>query len=137
MTSLRRHASALMLACVMALTFGTSAVRGAELVMFESDFCEWCAAWHAEIGPIYPKTSEGRRAPLRTVDLHDERPKDLADIPDNVKNELEIIPVSRAGEVLERALVRKPEPIDWVEPVDQPAASGAVAESGEATTVAH
>ena len=45
--------------------------------MFESDTCEWCDAWHAEIGPIYPKTGEGRRAPLRTVDIHDPRPSDL------------------------------------------------------------
>ena len=54
--------------------------QAAELVMFESEICEWCDAWHAEIGPIYPKTDEGKRAPLRTVDIHDARPADLADI---------------------------------------------------------
>ncbi|MEM9440101.1 MAG: hypothetical protein AAGA73_06620 [Pseudomonadota bacterium] len=54
--------------------------QGAELVMFESKICEWCDAWHAEIGPIYPKTDEGKRAPLRTVDIHDARPGDLTDI---------------------------------------------------------
>ncbi|MEL6962281.1 MAG: thioredoxin family protein [Pseudomonadota bacterium] len=48
--------------------------------MFESKICEWCDAWHAEIGPIYPKTDEGKRAPLRTVDIHDARPGDLTDI---------------------------------------------------------
>ncbi len=48
-----------------------------ELLMFESDSCEWCDAWHAEIGPIYPKTSEGKVAPLRTIDVHDPRPSDL------------------------------------------------------------
>ncbi|MGI9434837.1 MAG: thioredoxin fold domain-containing protein [Geminicoccaceae bacterium] len=52
----------------------------AELVMFESDACEWCDAWHAEIGPIYPKTGEGKIAPLRTVDIHATRPADLTHV---------------------------------------------------------
>lgn len=49
----------------------------AELVMFEQANCEWCEAWREEIGPIYPKTDEGRKAPLRQVDIFDERPADL------------------------------------------------------------
>jgi hypothetical protein len=49
----------------------------AELVMFESALCEWCEAWHAQIGDIYPKTAEARVAPLRRVDLHGPRPTDL------------------------------------------------------------
>jgi thioredoxin-related protein len=49
----------------------------AELLMFESDSCQWCRVWHAEIGPIYPKTSEGKKAPLRTVDIDAPRPDDL------------------------------------------------------------
>lgn len=49
----------------------------AELVMFESDLCEWCEMWHAEIGVVYHKTEEGRAAPLRRVDIHDPRPADL------------------------------------------------------------
>ncbi|MGI9487699.1 MAG: transcriptional regulator, partial [Geminicoccaceae bacterium] len=36
--------------------------------------------WNEEIGPIYPKTIEGRRAPLRRVDIHAARPDDLRDI---------------------------------------------------------
>jgi ATP-dependent Lon protease len=39
----------------------------------------------------------------------------LADIADNVKGALEIVPVSRMDEVLAHALVRKPEPIEWDE----------------------
>ena len=54
--------------------------EAAELLMFESDDCVWCKAWNAEIGPIYPKTAEGRRAPLRRVDIHAKRPDDLLDI---------------------------------------------------------
>lgn len=52
----------------------------AELVMFESKTCPWCARWHKQIGPIYPKTAEARCAPLRRVDIHAPRPADLAAI---------------------------------------------------------
>lgn len=52
----------------------------AELVMFEEEGCPWCATWDREIGPIYPKTTEGRRAPLRRVDLHGSWPADLPDL---------------------------------------------------------
>lgn len=51
-----------------------------ELVMFEQDNCYWCEVWFEEIGPIYPKTSEGARAPIRRVDIHDPMPDDLAHI---------------------------------------------------------
>jgi len=40
-------------------------VRAAELVMFEDPGCPWCRRWHAEIGPAYPRTVEGKAAPLR------------------------------------------------------------------------
>lgn len=43
---------------------------GLQLVMVEQPGCSWCAAWHRDIGPAYPKTAEGRAAPLRMVDLH-------------------------------------------------------------------
>jgi hypothetical protein len=43
---------------------------GLELVMVEEHGCIWCETWNAQIGPIYPKTEEGRRAPLRRVELH-------------------------------------------------------------------
>ena len=46
-----------------------SAVDAAEIVMFRRDGCPWCAKWDREIGPIYPKTELGRRAPLRMVNL--------------------------------------------------------------------
>lgn len=50
----------------------------AELVLFEAKGCAWCEAWDAEIGGIYPKAPESRVAPLRRVDIHAERPADLA-----------------------------------------------------------
>lgn len=51
-----------------------------ELVMFEQDNCEWCEVWDKEISGVYPKTDEGKTAPLRRVDIFDDVPKDLKDI---------------------------------------------------------
>lgn len=51
-----------------------ASARAAELVMFERAGCAWCQRWEAEIGPIYPKTAEGTRAPLRHVDLDGDVP---------------------------------------------------------------
>lgn len=46
-----------------------SRLHSAELLMFESPGCPWCQMWHREIGPIYPKTAESTRAPLRRLTL--------------------------------------------------------------------
>jgi hypothetical protein len=54
--------------------------HAAELVMFEQQGCDWCESWHAEIGPIYPKTAEGHQAPLRRVNIFDPIPDDLKHI---------------------------------------------------------
>jgi hypothetical protein len=53
------------------------AARAAELVMFERAGCPWCQRWNREIAPIYPKTAEGQRVPLRKVDLDRGIPPDL------------------------------------------------------------
>ncbi|HEY4139934.1 MAG TPA: transcriptional regulator [Pseudolabrys sp.] len=52
--------------------------RAAELVMFEQAGCEWCAAFDREIAPVYDKTDEGRRVPLRRVDILQKPPQDLS-----------------------------------------------------------
>lgn len=44
------------------------------LLMAEEDGCYWCARWDEEIAHIYPKTDEGRTAPLQRYDLHNESP---------------------------------------------------------------
>lgn len=44
-------------------------VAASELIMFGGRGCAWCARFDAEIAPVYPKTEEGRRAPLRRLDL--------------------------------------------------------------------
>lgn len=43
----------------------------AELVMFESEACEWCEVWDEEIGVAYDKTREAKVVPLRKVDIDD------------------------------------------------------------------
>lgn len=52
-------------------------VFAAELVMVEETYCHWCERWNEEIGVVYDKTDEGRRAPLRRVDISDAIPDDL------------------------------------------------------------
>ncbi|MGI9485295.1 MAG: transcriptional regulator [Geminicoccaceae bacterium] len=69
-----------MLVAIGLITTVSAPADAAELLMFESDDCVWCETWNEEIGPIYPKTTEGRRAPLRRVDIHGTRPDDLRDI---------------------------------------------------------
>ena len=55
-------------------------VLAMELVMFEQEDCEWCEAWDKDISGVYPKTAEGKQAPLRRVDIFDKRPADLKDL---------------------------------------------------------
>lgn len=51
---------------------GASPLWAAELLVFEQPGCVWCQRFDREIAPIYPKTEEGRLAPLRRLDLGDE-----------------------------------------------------------------
>lgn len=52
----------------------TSASAETFLLMAEEDGCYWCEKWNEEIAHIYPKTTEGKIAPLKRYDLHDEKP---------------------------------------------------------------
>jgi thioredoxin-related protein len=63
---------------VMFSALSLSNARAAELVMFEQAGCAWCEAFDREIAPIYGKTEEGLRAPLRRVDTAQRLPADLA-----------------------------------------------------------
>jgi hypothetical protein len=47
---------------------------GAELLMFERQGCAWCIRWEREIAPIYPRTPEGRFAPLRRINVDNGAP---------------------------------------------------------------
>ncbi|HVU21101.1 MAG TPA: S16 family serine protease, partial [Rhizomicrobium sp.] len=70
------------------------------------------------IGGLKEKLLAALRAGITTVLIPDENEKDLAEIPENVKSGLKIIPVKTVGEVLKVALTRQPEAIDWVEPAE-------------------
>ena len=54
------------------------ATSAAELVMFEQAGCGWCETFDREIAPIYHKTAEGQRTPLRRVDIDQPVPPNLA-----------------------------------------------------------
>ncbi len=68
------------------------------------------------IGGLKEKLLAALRAGITTVIIPKENEKDLAEVPDNVKTGLKIVPVASVGEVLKVALVREPEAIDWNEP---------------------
>jgi ATP-dependent Lon protease len=72
------------------------------------------------IGGLKEKLLAALRGGLKTVLIPEENEKDLAEIPDNVKKGLEIIPVSSADQVLKHALIRPLTPIEWEEPEDVP-----------------
>ena len=65
------------------------------------------------IGGLKEKLLAALRAGITKVLIPEENAKDLADIPDSLKNTLEIIPVARMDDVLKVALLRMPDPIQW------------------------
>jgi len=67
------------------------------------------------IGGLKEKLLAAHRGEIKTVLIPDENLKDLADIPDNVKSHLEIVPVKWIDQVLERALERMPESVKAAE----------------------
>ncbi len=73
------------------------------------------------IGGLKEKLLAALRAGITTVFIPKDNEKDLAEIPDNVKKHLKLIPVADVDEVIAQALARRPEPIEWQEPDDAPA----------------
>jgi ATP-dependent Lon protease len=67
------------------------------------------------IGGLKEKLLAALRGGINTVIIPEENAKDLAEIPDNVKNKLSIMPVARMDQVLQIALVRMPDRIEWDE----------------------
>src|SRR6058998_2955383 len=63
------------------------------------------------IGGLKEKLLAAHRGGVKTVLIPEENVKDLAEIPDNIKNRLEILPVKWIDKVLEIALERQPEPL--------------------------
>ena len=70
------------------------------------------------IGGLKEKLLAALHSGIKNVLIPKENEKDLAEIPENVKKGLTIIPVTTVDEVIQNALVRKPTPIEWIEPPD-------------------
>ena len=88
------------------------------------------------IGGLKEKLLAAVRGGVKTVVIPEENAKDLVEIPDELKNSLEIVPVTHMDDVLKIALVKVPEPIEWDEeaaakaaavPDDKGASSGVTA----------
>ncbi|NHO31976.1 endopeptidase La [Acetobacter fallax] len=86
------------------------------------------------IGGLKEKLLAALRAGIKTVFLPKDNEKDLAELPDAVKKHLELIPVSHVDEVIDRALVRVPVPIEWE---DESEVVARIAAPGAAIAVAH
>ncbi|MEC7628793.1 MAG: endopeptidase La, partial [Pseudomonadota bacterium] len=65
------------------------------------------------IGGLKEKLLAARRGGIERVIIPHENAKDLSEVPDNIKDGLDIIPVQSMTEVLEIALTRMPEAIEW------------------------
>lgn len=65
---------AIALTMIAMLLVAPPRAAAAELLMFEEEWCAWCERWNDEIGVIYGKTAEGRRAPLHRIDIHGDFP---------------------------------------------------------------
>jgi len=66
---------------ILIIIFSVNSSNNAEaasLIMVEQKYCEYCETWNADIGVIYNKTAEGKRAPLRRIDIFDPLPGDLS-----------------------------------------------------------
>ena len=89
------------------------------------------------IGGLKEKLLAALRGGITKVLIPLDNAKDLADIPDNVKNGLEIVPVGRIDEVLQHALTRMPEAIEWTEEDEANAAAIAASAKSESPATAH
>jgi len=83
------------------------------------------------IGGLKEKLLAALRGGITTVLIPTDNEKDLPEIPDNVKEGLTIIPVKHVSEVLEHALVSKPEAIEWDEAAEEAAAAALAAGNSE------
>jgi ATP-dependent Lon protease len=90
------------------------------------------------IGGLKEKLLAALRGGIKTVFIPAENEKDLSEIPDNVKQGLQIIPVTNVREVLKQALVRQPEAIEWDEAAEEAAAiARAAARDNSPSATAH
>jgi ATP-dependent Lon protease len=84
------------------------------------------------IGGLKEKLLAAHRGGIKTVLIPEENVKDLQEIPDNVKNRLEIVPVKWIDQVLDLALQSKPAPLpEETEDAAKPVAEAAVLKTSE------
>ncbi|PZO09049.1 MAG: endopeptidase La [Alphaproteobacteria bacterium] len=88
------------------------------------------------IGGLKEKLLAALRSGVKTVLIPQENEKDLADVPDNVKSALEIVPISTADEALRWALTGPLTPVEWDEATD-PLPAPVPPLDGAAATVSH
>ncbi|WP_295198001.1 endopeptidase La [uncultured Brevundimonas sp.] len=88
------------------------------------------------IGGLKEKLLAALRSGVKTVLIPQENEKDLADVPDNVKSALEIVPISTADEALKWALVGTLTPVEWDEAA-KPLPAPVAAPEGPAAAVSH
>jgi len=89
------------------------------------------------IGGLKEKLLAALRGGITTVLIPEENEKDLADIPESVKNGLKIIPVTHVSEVIERALVSAPEPVEWDQAAEEAAALARITSDKVTTATTH
>ncbi len=89
------------------------------------------------IGGLKEKLLAALRGGIKTVLIPEENVKDLVEIPDNVKQGLEIVPVSHVDQVLERALTERLVAIEWTEDDDLASQPGAAAPVAGTAQTAH
>ncbi len=90
------------------------------------------------IGGLKEKLLAAMRGGMNTVIIPEDNAKDLAEIPDSVKNQLNIVPVARMEQVLDIALSRKPEAIEWDEKaMEVPAAQSGTTPPASTVVTAH
>jgi ATP-dependent Lon protease len=89
------------------------------------------------IGGLKEKLLAALRGGLKTVLIPKDNEKDLAEIPDNVKKGLQIIPVSMADDVLHHALIQTLVPIEWSEPSESAKVAPPVADGDHEEVIRH
>jgi ATP-dependent Lon protease len=88
------------------------------------------------IGGLKEKLLAALRGGMKKVLIPEENAKDLVEIPASVKNGLEIVPVARMDQVLEHALIRMPQRIEWDE-ASAPTRPAPASDEDSASVVAH
>jgi len=90
------------------------------------------------IGGLKEKLLAALRGGIKKVMIPEENVKDLAEVPDSVKNGMELVPVAHVDDVLRHALVRQPVAIEWDEVAEEAAAAARMAKhSADEAATAH